>query len=139
MTRREIAIFTAFADTVIAPAPALPVVNETDAARALDAWLGHAPRLNAAAVRAALTALDLAPLALGFRQRLRKLPPDQRTRYLRTLEKSPKPVIQQATKALKSIAFLTYYGDDGIMRGLGYDADANVARGRALRAAEGRP
>jgi hypothetical protein len=33
---------------------------------------------------------------------------------------------------------LSYYGDDGVSRLLGYDADANVRRGRALIADEGR-
>jgi hypothetical protein len=34
---------------------------------------------------------------------------------------------------------LAYYGDDDVMRQIGYDADANVARGRELRRREGRP
>ena len=139
MTGRELAIFTTFADTVVAPEPHLPAIDRTDAARALDDWLARAPKLNAAGLRAAITMLDLAPLALGFRKRLRKLDAPQRARYLQKLETSPKLPIRQATKALKGIAFLTYYGDDGIMRKLGYDADANVARAQRLRAAEGRP
>ena len=42
-------------------------------------------------------------------------------------------------KLMKGIAFLAYYGDDRVMRGLGYDADAVIERGRAVRAKEGRP
>ena len=34
---------------------------------------------------------------------------------------------------------LAYYGDDRVMLRLGYDAEANVARGRELRARDGRP
>jgi hypothetical protein len=139
MTDRELAIFTTFADTVVAPEPDLPAIDRTDAARALESWLDQAPKLNAAGVRAAITALDLAPLALGFRKRLRNLDKAQRARYLQALEASPRAPIRQATKALKGIAFLTYYGDDEIMRTLGYDADANIARAKRLRAAEGRP
>ena len=139
MTGREAAIFTIFADTVIAPEPALPPVQATDAAAALRSWLDLAPRLNATALRAAVHALDVAPFALGFRRTLRKLSPEDRARCLRKLETSSQAPVRQAVKALKGIAFLTYYGDDDIMRTLGYDADANVARGRALRAAEGRP
>ena len=139
MTSREAAIFTVFADAVVSPEPALPPVDRTDAAAALDDWLTRAPRVNAAALRAAINALDLGPLALGFRKRLRNLDPDQRASYLRKLETSSSAPVRQATKALKGIAFLTYYGDDRVMRTLGYDADANVARAKALRAAEGRP
>jgi len=37
------------------------------------------------------------------------------------------------------LAFLSYYGDEDVMRVLGYDAASNVARARELRAREGRP
>jgi hypothetical protein len=139
MTTREAAIFTAFADTVVAPAPPLAPVERTDAVQALGAWLDLAPKLNALGVRAALHAVDAAPLALGFGHRMRRLGTDQRARYLRSIETSGKPAVRQAVKALKGIAFLCYYGDDQQMLTLGYDADANVARARALRTAEGRP
>ena len=36
------------------------------------------------------------------------------------------------------MAKMAYYGDDGVMRSLGYDADAVVARAREVRVAEGR-
>jgi len=38
-----------------------------------------------------------------------------------------------------SVAQLAYYGDDAVMLRLGYDAEANLQRGRELRAKEGRP
>jgi hypothetical protein len=128
--------FTAFVDTVVAPAPLLPPVEETDAARFLDEWLDRAPRLNALALRAALQALDLAPFASRHRRRFHALPQSERAAYLKRLERSR---LRVATKALKGIAFLCYYGDDGLMKRLGYDADANVARARRIRATEGRP
>ena len=34
---------------------------------------------------------------------------------------------------------LAYYGDDQVMLRIGYDAEANVARGRELRERDGRP
>ena len=52
---------------------------------------------------------------------------------------STNPARMQIVKLVKGLAFLCYYGDDGMMKRLGYDADANVARGRELRAREGRP
>jgi hypothetical protein len=36
------------------------------------------------------------------------------------------------------VAAMAYYGDPGPAQVIGYDAEANVARGRTLRAAEGR-
>jgi hypothetical protein len=39
-------------------------------------------------------------------------------------------------RPLTALAKLSYYGDDGVSRSLGYDPDAVVARGRALREAE---
>ena len=40
---------------------------------------------------------------------------------------------------LRRLAAHCYYGDAAVMRTLGYDADAVIARARALRLAEGRP
>jgi hypothetical protein len=139
MTRRETQIFTCFADIAVSPEPLLPPVESTDAAAFLSQWLDLAPKLNAAGLRAAIVALDLAPLGLGYRHRLRKLARADRADVIQRLEKHKAPAVRQAIKALKGIAFLCYYGDDSLMKRLGYDADANVARGRALRAAEGRP
>jgi hypothetical protein len=140
VTKRERDIFAAFTAAVVAPQPHLPPVEDTDATAAFDDWLTKAPRLNALALQAALHALDLAPVATGpKRTRFRKLTPEERTTALLALERAKQPPVRQAIKALKGIAFLCYYGDDGIMRTLGYDADANIARARRLRAAEGRP
>lgn len=46
------------------------------------------------------------------------------------------PIAQYAASSLIEMA---RYDDPAIARALGYDADAVAARGRALRAAEGRP
>lgn len=130
---REASIFAALVDTVVAPAPPLPPVHGTDAAFALDAGLAAAPRANRLAVRAALHALELAPLAHGERRRLRQLPADARTRTLARLERGP---LTGAIKGLRALAQLNYYGDPAVMRQLGYDADAVVARAQALRERE---
>ena len=45
----------------------------------------------------------------------------------------------QLEKLMPGAAFLEYYGDDSVMRLIGYDAEENVERGRKLRAADGRP
>ena len=139
ITGREASIFACLTDTVVAPEPALPPVSQTDAASAFDRWLDRAPRLNATALRVGLFAIELAPLALGHRHRLRRLPADDRAAFLHSLERSKAPLVRQLTKALKSMSFLCYYGDDGILNRLGYDPAANLARGRALRVRDGRP
>jgi hypothetical protein len=83
-----------------------------------------------------LLAIELAPLALGAGARLRRLPREQRARVLARLARHRAG--GAALQALRGLAHLNYYGDDAVMRGLGYDADAVVARAAALREAEGR-
>ena len=139
LTPREASIFTCLVDTVTAPEPLLPPVAQTDCALAFDRWMAAAPKLNARAMRALLLALELMPLAMGHRRRFRRLPADERARFLRSVEHSSNRHLRQLTKVLKGVAFLSYYGDDDVMRRLGYDAEANLARGRALRAEQGRP
>ena len=139
LTPREASIFACVCDTVVAPEPALPPVRDTDAVAFFDRWLARCPGLNRRALRALLYAAELAPLALGFGRRLRSLPSTERGRALHAVEHARQPGARKLGKLLKGMATLSYYGDDAVMLRLGYDADANVARGRALRAAEGRP
>ena len=130
MTGRELSIFACVTDTVVAPLPPLPPVHETDAAPAFAHSLEAAPALNALALRAALLALELAPLALGFGARLRRLSPAERERALAKLDRGP---LAPLLKAVRSLAHLHYYGDARVMRLLGYDADAVVARAAEVR------
>lgn len=139
LTRREASIFACLVDTVAAPEPVLPGVRYTDCAYFFDRWMAAAPAANAAGMRTLLYAVELAPLALGYGARLRRLPVDERVRFLYRAERSRNPQVRQLVKLLKGAAFLAYYGDDDVMRRIGYDAAANLARGRALRARDGRP
>jgi hypothetical protein len=139
LTPREASIFACLVDTVAGPEPLLPPVAGTDCAFFFDRWMAAAPKPNAYGMRAMLFALELMPLALGYGRRLRALPVTDRVRFVEQLDRSPNRHVRQLTKLLKGAAFLAYYGDDGVMLQIGYDAGANVARGRALRAAEGRP
>ena len=132
-------MFACLTDTVVAPASLLPPVAATDAAHAFDRWLCEAPRANAIGMRVLVLAIELGPLALGHGHRLRRLPRATRADYLQALETSRTPLVRQLTRALKSVAFLCYYGDDALLLRLGYDPDANVGRGRELRARQGRP
>jgi hypothetical protein len=139
LTPREASIFACWCDTVVAPKDVLPPVQETDAVSFFDFWLAHAPRLNRAALRGLLYAAETAPRLLGFRKRLRALSERDRAKALEKIERANAPQLRQLAKLMKGVAFLSYYGDDGIMRRLGYDAEERVETGRALRIAEDRP
>ena len=139
LSRREASIFACLADTVVAPEPVLPPVRETDAVEFFDRWMARSPRLNRIGLRALLHALELSPRLLGFGGRMRTLGPRQRADYLRAIERNRLPQLRQLAKLMQGFGQLAYYGDDRVMLGLGYDAEANVARGRELRARDGRP
>lgn len=139
LSPREASIFACMTDTVVAPEPVLPAVHDTDAAAAFDRWLARAPRLNRAGLRALLYAVELSPRLLGQGARLRALAPADRVCALERAEAARAPATRELVKLLKGMACLCYYGDDRVMLRLGYDAEANVRRGRALRVEEGRP
>jgi hypothetical protein len=139
LSPREASIFACVCDTVVAPGPVLPAVQQTDAVEFLDRWLTRAPRLNRIGLRALLYVAELSPRALGLGGRLRSLPESERAEALERLEAQRSAPVRQLVKLVKGIATLSYYGDDDVMRQLGYDADANVARGRELRRTEARP
>ena len=120
MRRREAAAMAALVDAVAAPLPPLPPVADTDAVAAFARWLGYAPRLNRAALRAALTALALAHYP-------------SRTREARlALLKRVRP--RPAGEALRAAAAVSYYGDAGVLAVLGHDPAARVREARAARA-----
>ena len=117
---REASIFACVCDTVVAPAPPLPAVADTDAVEAFDRYLADSPPLNRLGMRAMVLAAELAPRALGHGARFRRLGEDERARVLARAETSrARPLVE----ALEFIARLTYFGDDGVMRLLGYDAE----------------
>jgi hypothetical protein len=139
LTPREASIFACVVDTVVAPEPALPPVRETDAATFFDDWMARSPALNRIAMRVLLYALELSPLATGGRARLRRLDHSARTSWLRAIEHARNPYMRLGLKLVKGAAQLSYYGDDRVLAICGYDAEANLRRGRELRAREGRP
>jgi hypothetical protein len=126
LTPREASIFACVCDTVVAPDGVLPPVAQTDAAFAFDRMLAASPRVNRLGLRALFLALELAPLLFAGK-RLRRLPRAEREAALARLDDG-------IVKAARGLAHLAYYGDDGVMRRLGYDADAVVTRAREVRA-----
>jgi hypothetical protein len=140
LSAREASIFACFTDAVVAPEPLLPPVRQTDAVEFFDDWMARSPRLNRLGMRALLYVLELSPLLAGPRRtRLRRLDRPERTRWLDAVEKAPRAELRLVYKLFKGAAQLSYWGDDARMKRVGYDADANVRRGRELRAREGRP
>jgi hypothetical protein len=139
LTAREASIFACVCDTVIAPEPVLPPVRETDAVAAFDRMVAASPRVNRLGLRALLYAAELSPLTVGARARLRRLDESGRAQALARIEGARLPQARDLVKLVKGLACLSYYGDDTVMRGLGYDPDERVERGRAVRAAELRP
>ena len=65
-------------------------------------------------------------------------PPISQTRVDR-IQAAPRAEVRLLAKLVKGAAQLSYWGDDALMLHVGYDADANVRRGRELRLREGRP
>ena len=140
LSGREASIFACFTDAVVAPEPVLPPVRQTDAVEFFDDWMARSPRLNRLGMRALLYVLELSPLLAGPRRtRLRRLDRGDRTKWLNAVETAPRAELRLVYKLIKGAAQLSYWGDDALMRSVGYDADANVRRGRELRAREGRP
>jgi hypothetical protein len=139
LSPREASIFACLADAVVAPEPVLPPVRETDAVAFFDRWMARSPRVNRVALRGLLYALEAAPQLLGFGARMRRLTPERRAEFLRAIEQNRIPQLRQLAKLMQGFGQLSYYGDDRVMLMIGYDADANVERGRALRARDGRP
>ena len=139
ITPREASIFACLCDTMVAPEPVLPPVRETDAVAFFDDWMARSPALNRIGMRALLYAMELSPLATGAGARLRRLDRPARTRWLQAIEHSPNPQLRLLAKLVKGSAQLSYYGDDRVLGMCGYDAEANLRRGRELRLREGRP
>jgi hypothetical protein len=96
LTARERAAFARVAQTALAPAPPLPPVNRTDAAAAFARMLDASPRTHRLALRAAV-------LATG------RMPGTWRREVLRRLD------------PIRAAVALSYYGDPGVQRVLGYD------------------
>ena len=139
LTRREASIFACVTDAVVAPEPALPAVRDTDAVAFFDDWMARSPALNRLGLRALLYVLELSPLATGGGARLRRLDRDARANWLRAVERLRGSQVRLVLKLVKNAAQLSYYGDDRVLGLCGYDAEANLRRGRELRMREGRP
>jgi hypothetical protein len=135
MTAREGNVFACLVEAVVAPADPLPPLARTDAVAFLDQYLAASPPLNRAGLRALLHALEVGPRARRKGARFRQLTPAARASYLDRVERTR---AGRPFQVLEALAKLAYYGDDGVMRTLGYDPDTVLKRARDLRTKEGR-
>jgi hypothetical protein len=101
MSRREADIFACLVDTVVAPAPPLPQVRDTDAVAAFERWLEAGPRTNRIALRGILLALG----AVRLRRR------DAAAR-LALLKRAPRDLVDP----LRALAAMSYYGDAAVSK-----------------------
>jgi hypothetical protein len=118
LTPREASIFACVADTLLAPAPPLPAIADTDAVLAFDAWLARAPAINRLALRAVLLALEVAPRFTRARARWRRLSAADRLALLERL--AHRPGGRALIEALRASAAVSYYGDARVSALLGY-------------------
>src|SRR4051812_1302836 len=126
LSPREASSFARLADAVAMPVAPMPEVAATDAVAGFDGWLARAPRINRLVLRAAL---------LGLGVRLRAGDRGARAEALRRLATTRVPAVAHLLEALRASAAAAYYGDEDVMRRLGYDARERVRHGRAVRAA----
>lgn len=135
LTRREADIFACLVETICAPVSGRPRASGAHARVAFERVLASAPPLNRAGLRGLLYALEVIPRLQGRGARLRLLAGAERRAAVGALTGGPGGA---ALEGLTALVKLSYWSEPALMRSLGYDADAVVARGRELRRLEAR-
>jgi hypothetical protein len=136
---REAEIFAGLADSYCSPEPALPPVAQTTAIAFVDDLAARSSRVNRIGFRLILRIVDLVPLVRGYRARFTSLAATRRTEFVRSLDCSRWSIVRILGRLLKTIAVMSYYGDERVLRSTGFDPHAIIARGQALRREEQRP
>jgi hypothetical protein len=136
---REAEIFAGLADSYCSPQPALPALAETSAVAFVDDLVARSGRVNRVGFRLILRIVELVPLIRGYRSRFTKLGASRRVQFVRGLDTSRWALVRILGRLLKTVAVMSYYGDERVLRSTGFDPGAIVARGRALRNEEQRP
>lgn len=138
ITCREADIVACLIDTLCAPKGELPPVAKTEAVSHFEVFVAAAPAFNRVFFRALVWIGELMPVLVGYRRRLRSLPRRQRQAALERWHRSDLLAARSLFEALADTVYMVYYSDDEVQSKCGYDAEANVARGVALREREGR-
>ncbi len=136
---REAAVFASLTEVYCRPEPTFPSLAATDAVAFIDAFAARSRILNRIGFRVILWAVELAPLVRGYGGTFTRLAADRQAQFVRSLDRSRWQLLQVGFRLLKTLTLMSYYGDVAVLRTTGYDPEANIARGRALRRAEGRP
>ena len=105
-------------------------MGQTDALGFMDDLLAVSTPLNRIGFRAILRLIDVTPLVRGYGATFTRLQSPDRTRVIQGMDKSRWFLVRTAARLLKTIAVMAYYGDARLLTALGYDAEANVTRGR---------
>jgi hypothetical protein len=135
---REAAVFASLTETYCRPGQSFPPVANSDAVAFIDSFGARSRALNRISFRAILWAVELGPL-VRYKATFTSLAVERQAEFVRSLDRSRWPLLKIGFRLLKTLSVMSYYGDPGVLHATGYDAEANVARGRALRRAEGRP
>lgn len=117
MTARERRIFECLTDTIVAPAPPLPPVEETDAAEAFSRWLAHFPVAARVGLRGMLLAIELSSRPGG--PPWHALAPAERLAHLERVARSI-PSGGLLLDALRAAVGSSYYGDPAVAAAVGY-------------------
>ncbi|MEI2702690.1 MAG: hypothetical protein V9E83_09850 [Baekduia sp.] len=117
LSSREQRIFEVLIDTLLAPAPPLPPVAETDAVAAFSTWLSRFPVVARSGMRAIIVGVELSALPSGRPWHAHD-PADRLARLERLFSVPPYgPLLLDAVRAA---AGSCYYGDRGVAAVLGY-------------------
>ncbi len=120
LTPKELAILTAFAERVIAPADGTPTAADARVARRIDRELVFSDGRLTGDVRAALSLIEYGPvLDLRFR-RFTRLSPQDQDAYLAACARSSWTLRRNAFAGLRFLCLFLYYSDDRTWRSIGY-------------------
>jgi hypothetical protein len=95
--------------------------DECAVVREVEAYLGLLPALYRMGMVWILRALEVAPLALGYRHQFSNLPREDRVQVLKDFEASNNYVQRGIILALKSQIAIVYFSEPTIEAALGYD------------------
>ena len=95
--------------------------DECAVVREVEAYLGLLPALYRMGMVWILRALEVAPLALGYRHQFSNLPREDRVRVLKDFEASNNYVQRGIILALKSQIAIIYFSEPTMEAALGYD------------------
>ena len=95
--------------------------DEDHLVREMEKYLGMIPSLYRMGIVWILRALEMAPLAMGFRRQFSNLDIDDQVKVLDAFEKSNNYLQRGIALGLKSIIIVIYFSEPEVEHALGYD------------------